>query len=77
MNMKNFTPEECETLESCLFEFKTNTKYYSSIFLASTLAFNYWQRQYVPRKFYVFSTVVSLMSGVFFAGVKTSWYYVE
>ena len=40
--INNFTPEECETLENCLGELKTNTKYYASIFLTLSLGFNYW-----------------------------------
>ena len=40
--IKNFTPEECETLENCLSELKINTKYYTSIFVFMTLGFNYW-----------------------------------
>ena len=42
--IKNFTPEETETLERCMTEFKKNTKYYFYIFGTSTVAFSYWQR---------------------------------
>ena len=41
------------------------------------LGFNYWQRQYVPRKFYFFSFIVSGGMGALFAWVKTGWYFVE
>ena len=75
--VKNFTPEEHETLESCLFEYKTNLKYYTSIFLTGCLGFNYWQRQYVPRKFYFFSFCISCSMGALFSSVKTAWYFVE
>ena len=75
--VQNFTPEEHETLESCLFEFKTNMKYYTSMFITGSLAFNYWQRQYVPRKFYFFSAIISVSAGALFAWVKTNWFFIE
>ena len=74
--INNFTPEETETLENCLGELKTNMKYYTSIFLTLALGFNYWQRQFVPRKFYAFSLAMSCFTGAIFGGVKTSWYFV-
>ena len=58
-------------------ELNLNTKYYCSIFLSTTMAFNYWQRQFVPRKFYLFSFTVSLFTGFLFSTVKTSWFYVQ
>ena len=75
--IKNFTPEENETLETCLHELKTNMKYYTAIFLSASMAFNFWQRRFVPRKFYLFSFGVSCFAGTVFATAKTSWYYVE
>ena len=77
MMLKNFTPEETETLENCLSEFKINTKYYTSIFVALSLGFNYWQRSFVPRKFYLYTFGMNLLIGGMFASVKTSWYLVE
>ena len=58
-------------------ELKANMKYYTLTFLTMALAFNYWQRQFVPRKFYAFSLGMSCFTGVVFGGVKTSWYFVE
>ena len=75
--IRNYTPEECETLESCMHELKVNSKYYCSIFGVATIGFNFWQRQYVPRKFYAFSFSVAMLTGMIFAGVKTGWYFVE
>ena len=77
LQIRNFTPEECETLEDSLCELKTNIKCYTTLAFASFLAFNFWQRRYLPRKFYFFSFGVSVMAGTLAACVKTSWYYVE
>ena len=64
-------------MDNCFFELKTNITYYTSGLLAATMGFNFWQRQYVPRKFYVFSIFSSMMAGTMLGCVKTSWYYVE
>ena len=75
--VKNFTPEETETLDTCLQELKANCKYYCSISVTATLAFNYWQRAFVPRKFYFFSLGTAMVAGTIFGGVRTSWFFVE
>ena len=77
MLIKNFTPEETETLNECMYEFKANMWYYNSIFLTSGLAFNFWQRSFVPLKFYPFTITLSLLAGTFFAALKSNWYTVE
>ena len=77
LQIRNFTPEEYETLEDCIFELKTNIKCYSFFSLLGFLSFNYWQRQYVPRRFYLLSIGISMAAGTFAGCLKTSWYYVE
>ena len=58
-------------------EYKVNFRVFTSIFLTVGLGFNYWQRSYVPRKFYGFTIAASLVGGSIWAGVRTSWYFVE
>ena len=47
------------------------------MFLLASLSFNYWQRQYVPRKFYAYCIGMSCIAGPLFASIKTSWFFVE
>ena len=42
MASRNFTPEETETLDACLYELKVNSKYYCSLFALATFGFNFW-----------------------------------
>ena len=52
-------------------------KYYSSIFFIASIGFNFWQRQYIHKQFYFMSIGCSLLTGMVFGCVKTSWFYVE
>ena len=75
--MQNYTPEEYETIENCFGELKLNFKYYSTLFGIGCLGFTYWQRQYVPRKFYFYAGAVALSLSSVASMLKTSWYFVE
>lgn len=75
--IKSLTPEEYETVQDCIRELKTNSKYYSVGFATMALSFSYWQRVYLPRKFHIWSVIVGGFAGVTYATVKTSLYAAE
>ena len=71
------TPEEYETILYTVDEFKANIKIYAMGFTSAGLAFNYWQRSFLPRSFYFFTATMGLLSGAAYASIRTGWYLVE
>ena len=41
------------------------------------VGFNYYQRMFLPRKFYVVSFLSSGVLGAVSGAAKTSWYFIE
>ena len=71
------TPEEYETVLFCIDEYRANCKIYAFMFTTTGLAFNYWQRAFLPRSFYFFTLSMGLFSGYAYASLRTAWYMVE
>ena len=71
------TPEEYETIITCVEELKANAKVYALEFGLFATAFSYWQRRFIPRSFLLFSVFMGASTGFFYGAIRTGWFFAE
>ena len=75
--IKRVTPEEYETIMSCVHEASLNVKLFGCSFAAATMGFSYWQRSVLPRWFFFLALFVGGFAGTTYGVVRTGWHLVE
>lgn len=75
--VRSLTPEEYETVLRCKAEFQSNCKRYIFYTSAACCAFTFWQRQFLPRSFFVFSLLIGVAGGVSLGTLMSGGYFVQ